>query len=180
MASGIQRDYRYLDTEVERKQLVDDIKQVRHSVIQLAQSIPESRHYEPRYHGWSFAATLAHLHLTDNICLLDIQLALIGFRPAIPSSLWDRFNDITTGIFRQRLVETTVRGIQKHEKRIADFILRLPVDKYSKEVYDPPLNKYLTVEQALQEFFLYHWHGHLKTMRETEGISYEPPERSTW
>lgn len=177
MDEQLNRNYIYLDSDAERRQLVDDIARVRRTVMQLVEVVPEGQWYQPRYHGWSLAAMLAHLHLTDNLCLLDIQLALIGFRPPIPSTLWDRFNDVTTRIFRQRVVETTVRGIQKNEKRVADFILRLPVSKFSKVVYDPPRDRYLTVEQALQEFFLYHWHEHLKTMREVEGISYEPPER---
>lgn len=177
MSEQLNPNYIFLDTDEERRQLVDEIGKVRRAVLHMVDVVPQEQWYQPRYHGWSFAAMLAHLHLTDNLCLLDIQLALIGIRPPIPSSLWDRFNDVSTQVFRQRVVETTVRGIQKNEKRVASFILRLPVSKFSKEVYDPPHNRYLTVEQALQEFFLHHWHEHLKTISETEGLSYEPPER---
>ena len=61
MDSGFSRDFRYLDTEAERQELAGDIRRVRQSVIQMAESVPVERHYEPRYHGWSLAAMLAHL-----------------------------------------------------------------------------------------------------------------------
>jgi hypothetical protein len=79
-------------------------------------------------------------------------------------------------VFRNRVVETTIRGIQQNEKRIADFILHLPMDKFTAQVYHIPTNRYLTVEQALQALFLHHWQGHLQSMREVEGIYYEPPQ----
>ena len=44
-----------------------DIRRVRQSVIQMAESVPPERHYEPRYHGWSLAALLAHLNTIDNL-----------------------------------------------------------------------------------------------------------------
>jgi hypothetical protein len=176
MSEQLSRNYIFLDTEVERQHLIDDIASVRRAVLQMVDTVPESLWYEPRYHGWSLAAMLAHLHLSDNLTLLTIQLALVNIRFPIPANLWDGFNDVTARIFRQRLVPTTVRGIIHNEPRIADFIQRLPVGKFSKPVYDPPLSKYLTVEQALQEFFVYHWHGHLKTLQEVDGIHYEPPE----
>jgi hypothetical protein len=37
----------------------------------------------------------------------------------------------------------------------------------------------LTVEQAVQEFFLYHWRDHLNTMRQVDDIHYEPPTGRT-
>jgi hypothetical protein len=177
MASGIQRQYRYLDSDYDRQLVIDDIKQVRQNVLQTATTIPEIRHFEPRYHGWSLAAMLAHLHLMDNLALFSMQMALIGIRPPVPLPLVNRFNDFMAGVLKKRVVQTTAQEIQRNEKRVIEFVQFLPVNKFSCPVHYPPFNTYLTVERALQEYFLYHWQGHLQTIRSVEGIFYEPPGR---
>lgn len=177
MRTPYNRAYRYLDSDEDRRELVTDIARTRQSVIQLAESVPANRRFEPRYHDWSLAALLAHLHNVDNFALLWIQLALLNIHPPIPHALVDWSNARGAHFFRQRVVETTIRDIQKNEKRITNFILRLPIDKFSKPVYHPNLESYLTVERVLQEFFLFHWQEHLLTMQKVEGIFYEPPER---
>lgn len=176
MTKDIKREYRFLDGEADRQALVEDIRRVRREVLRLADLVPEARWYEPRYHGWSLAAMLGHLHLSDNLTILNIQMGLIGLTVPVSSGVWNRMNAFTARVFKGRIVETTVRGIQKNEARIAKFILQLPVDKFSRRVYDPPIDRYLTVEQAVQEFFLFHWQDHLRTMHIAEGIYIEPPE----
>lgn len=176
---GVHRDYRFLDGEAERLALIEDIKQVRREVFKMAELVPKEKYYEPRYHGWSLAAMLGHLQLMDNLRMWMIELAVLGIPLPIPLSLLNAFNDGMAQIYRRRLVETTLRGMQKKERGIEDFILRMPVDKFSKTVYDPALEKSLTVEQAVQEFFLYHWRDHLETMRKIDDIHYEPPTENS-
>ncbi len=179
MDSGSSREFRYLDTEAERQELCEDIRRVRQSVVQIAESVPAERCYEPRYHGWSLAAMLAHLTTLDNLALLGIKLSLLGISPPLPSTVLDQFNNVTARLFQYRIVATTIRGIQKNEPRIVDFIMTLPIDRFTAKVYHPPTNSYLTIERALQQYFLFHWQDHLQTMQKVEGIYYEPPTSST-
>jgi hypothetical protein len=177
--SGVSREFRYLDTEAERQDLVADIRRVRQSVIQMAENVPPERHYEPRYHGWSLAALLAHLNTIDNFALFAIKLSLLGIHPPLSPNALDQFNDLTAKLFHQRLVSTTIRQMRTNEKRICDFIMTLPMGRFTHEVYHPPSRSYLTVERALQQYFLFHWQEHLQTMQRVEGIYYEPPGAST-
>jgi len=178
MDSGLHRDFRYLDTDADRQELVADIRRVRQSVIQTAESVPQDRHYEPRYHGWSLAALLTHLNTIDSLALIEIKLSLLGIRPAIPLSTLNWFNDSTARLFQRRVVATTLHGMQGNEKRIVDLILTLPMDRFTREVYHPPSGCYLTVERALQQYYLFHWQEHLQTLQRVEGIYYEPPKSS--
>ncbi len=168
--------YRFLDSEADRKKLVEDIRRIRRTVLQLVETVPRDKWYEPRYHEWSLAAMLGHLQAIDNLSLIQIKMALIGLRFPVPVGILNKFNDMSARIFKNRVVETTIHGIQKNEKRISDFIMHLPMDKFTIPIYHPPSNKYLTTEQAVQMLFLHHWQLHLQTMREVEGIYYEPPQ----
>jgi hypothetical protein len=170
MERGTSRDFRYLDTEIERKDLVADIRQVRRAVVRLAEALPPTVHDQPRYHGWTPNAMLAHLHLMDNLELLAIQMALLGLHPPLSSGVLDGFNALTARLFQKRVMAATLKGIARNEQRITDFILRLPIDRFSRPVYYPPQNTYLTVERALQAFFLFHWQEHLATMHKVEGM----------
>jgi hypothetical protein len=160
----------YLDSDTERRQLIDDIRQVRRAVLQIVDSVPIALRFEPRYHGWSLAAMLAHLHNTDNFSMFLIQVSLVRVRIPVSKRINDRFNDFAARIFRQRIIETTVKDIQRNEKRITDFIARLPINKFTCEIYHPDLEVNMTVERAVQSLFLHHWQGHLQTMRQVEGI----------
>ncbi len=174
----MQPEYRYLDGEAERRILVRDMRAVRQLAAQIAGDIPADRHYEPRYHGWSLAALLAHLHTVDAYGLWIIRFALIGFSVPLSMSMINRFNDLTAGVYRRRVVATTLSGIDKNADKIADFIMTVPMERFSKQVYHPPSAGFLTVEKALQQYFLFHWQEHLDTVRAVEGISYQPPTRS--
>ncbi len=167
--------YRYLDTEADRQQLVDDTRRVRRLVVQMTDIVPQDKWYEPRYHEWSLGAMLGHLQVMDKLMMMNIQAALVGIRFPIPISMVNQLNDVMARVYKNRVVETSIRGIQRFDLVLADFILRIPMDKFTVQVYHPTSNKYLTIEQALQVFFLHHWQAHLQTMREVEGIHYEPP-----
>jgi predicted phosphohydrolase len=167
---SFEQSFRYLDSEADRQRLLEDIRQVRRAVISMTETVPEDKWYEPRYHGWSLAAMLGHLQTMDNFNMLLIQLALVGVRLPISSSLVDSLNDTMARVFQRRLVSTTVRGIETKETVIEKFIRDLPIEKFTLQVFYPPMNKYLTIEQALQVLFLHHWQGHLQTMLDVEGI----------
>lgn len=166
----LESNYRYLDTEKDRQLLMADIREVRRAVIQLIEVVPEDKWFEPRYHGWSLAAMLGHLLFMDNLHFVVLQLALLNVRIPAPVHLVNQVNDLMANIFRQRVVASTVRGIERKEAAIEKFIMTLPIDKFTKMVYYPPDGKTYTVEQALQVLFLYHWQHHLQTMRSVEGI----------
>ncbi|RMF81897.1 MAG: hypothetical protein D6737_03600 [Chloroflexi bacterium] len=171
MATEFNHAYRYLDTEVERQQLVDDIHHIRQQVIDLAATVPEAERYQPRYHGWTLGAMLGHLQLMDNLQLWTLKLALLGLKIPIGTGLWNAFNDFMSGtVFKNRLVETSLRGLERNEPRISEFIMQVPMNKFSLTVFDPPSSRYITVEQAMQKWFLFHWHEHFRTMQIGEGL----------
>ncbi len=178
MAGNINQTHRYLDTQEDREALLTDMRAVRQEVIAMREIVPESEWYTPRYHDWSLGAMLGHLQTIDTLSLWQIQLALVGFRPVISLNMVNQMNNALSQIYQRRLVETSVNGILKREKSLSEFILRLPVDKFTIQIYHAPSGKFLTVEQAVQYLFLYHWQEHLKTMREAEGLFYEPPQDS--
>lgn len=171
------QSFRFLDSEADRDALIADIRQVRRSVINMTTIVPEDQWYEPRYHDWSLAAMLGHLQFMDNANMMLVQLALIGVRLPISAQVVDQVNGVMAQVFRRRMVPTTVRGIENKEKVLANFILTLPIDKFTTQVFYPPVNHYLTIEQALQVLFLHHWQNHLKTMQNVEGI--QPHDTST-
>jgi hypothetical protein len=176
MANEVPRTYRFLDNQEDREDLIADIRRVRRLVLHAVNDLPHDKWYEPRYHNWTPAAMLGHLHLMDNVLLYLTQMALVGIRPRISAGMRDHFNDRTAGIFKNRLVDTTIKSIQKNEQRIGDFILRVPVERFTREVYSPVWQTFLTVEQGMQEFFLYHWQDHLQTIRQVEDMHYESNE----
>ena len=173
------QSYRYLDSETDRQALIAEMQQVRQAVLDMTETVPEAQWYEARYHGWSLAAVLGHLQFMDHAHMLLIQLALVGIRFPLSLTLIDRFNDTLAGIFRNRVVKASVNGIQDKQDKIAAFIVNLPVDKFTTQVYYPPMHKYLTVEQALQVCFLHHWQDHLQTMLDVEGLQHQSPGDST-
>jgi hypothetical protein len=176
MVSRQNLEFRFLDTDEERKELLEDIRRVRREVVDLADSIDADRHYEPRYHGWSLAAMLTHLHVMDRLAMWQIKLALLNIAPTVPIELLNGLNDTCASIFQRRLVATTIRGIQKHEAAIEDLVIRLPLDRFSKQLYYPTLGIYLTIERGIQAYYLFHWHEHLITMQKGEGLYIEPPD----
>lgn len=175
MVSRQDLEFRFLDTDEERKELLEDIRRVRRTVLEMVDIVGADRHFEPRYHGWSLAAMLTHLSVMDRIGMWQIKLALLDIAPAVPIELVNSFNDTCALIFQRRLVPTTIRGILKHEAQIEDMVIRLPIDRFSKQLYYPPLGINLTIERGIQAYYLFHWHEHLVTMQKAEGLYYEPP-----
>lgn len=171
------QSFRFLDSEDDRRRLLEDIRVVRRAVISMTETVPEEQWYAPRYHDWSLAAMLGHLQMMDHLNLWLVKMALVGMRPPISSTVVDGLNDLMAQVFRRRVVATTIRGIEKQEKVLEDFIMGLPLDKFTVQVFYPPANKYLTIEQALQVLFLHHWQNHLQTMLDVEGI--QPRDTST-
>jgi hypothetical protein len=164
------RNYIYLDGERERRQLILEIGKVRRAVLHVVENVPESGWYEPRYHGWSLAAMLGHLNLIDNVSLFFIRSALVGFRFRMSKRTVNRLNHFTIRLFQKRVVAASIKSIEHNEKVITDLILKLPMDRFSRQVFNPETQEFTTVERNLQDRFLFHWHGHLHTMREVEGI----------
>lgn len=174
--AGTESAVRYLDGDAERRALVADIHAVRQTVIMLARDIPQEEWYDPRYHGWSLAAMLSHLHFMDSLALMQIKLALVGIHLSVSSKTLDRINDMTSRFFRRRLLTTTIRDIEKNEPRIDDLILRLPMERFTRTLKYPPTGETLTVERAVQQYFLFHWQHHLATMQsDGDDVYYEPP-----
>lgn len=174
MADNIDQTYRYLDTREDREALLKDMHKVREAALKISQIVPENEWYTLRYHGWSLAAMLGHLQLMDSLNLWQIKLALLGIPVAPGITTVNSFNNFMARIYQNRLLDATRRGIARQERTLADFILNLPVDKFTIQVFHAPSNKYLTVEQAIQVSFLHHWEQHLRTMQEAEGIHDEP------
>jgi predicted phosphohydrolase len=164
------QSFRYLDSESDRQALLDEIRQVRRAVISMTETVPEDKWYEARYHGWSLAAMLGHLQMMDNLNMMLVQMALVGVRLPISISVVNSLIDVTSQVFQRRLVKTTIKGIEQKQRTLEKFILGLPVDQFSRQVFYPPMNRYLTIEQALQVLFLHHWQNHLQTMLDVEGI----------
>jgi len=170
------REYRSLDTDENRRALVSDMKRIRQEALRLINLVPKDKWYEPRYHGWSPAAMMSHLHSMDNLTLSMMQAAMRGVALPVPKSALNLFNNVMSRVFKTRNMEATLLDIQKNEARLIAFVLRLTPDQFQHKLYDPWLECYLTVEESVQEFFFIHWEGHLQTVRDAEDKGfYEPP-----
>lgn len=163
-------EYMFLDDEPDRKKFLAFTREVRQAIQDTVNHVPEAQWYEPRYHGWSLAAMLSHLNIMDNLGMLAIQAALIGIRPSITEQRMKQLDQFSARVFHKRLIPASLRSMERNEKRIGDFILQLPVSKFSTPVYSPIQGMYITVERAIQTFFLFHWRGHLQTIHEVDGI----------
>ena len=173
---GGDRKFRYLDDDSDRIELLADIRRTRRAIVEKAERLPEAECYAPRYYGWTMGALLVELYLNDRLTMAGIQLALLRV-PPLRFNLLAPFNQLTASLFSHRRVELTLRAIRRYERCIADLVLGLPVDRFSKPVYDPAHRALLTVEQTIQEGFLFHWQDTLLAVERVEGIYYEPPER---
>lgn len=165
----VKREYRDLSSEENRRLLVENMKQVRRDALVLIRAVPPQSWYKPRYHGWTPAFLIAHLQIMDNATLRLMQLAMRGI--SIPSTLGliNVLNDVSAKLFRQRKVENTIHRIQTDEPHLISFVLRAPKDQLQRVIYDPAIEKRLTVEQAMQEFFVYHWRWHMGDMQAVDG-----------
>lgn len=151
----------YIDTPQDREHIIQNVRDVRALVRTAANTVPQDAWYSPRYHGWSLAVMLAHLNWVDSLALFSLKAALLNVKPRIGMSAVDRMNNFTARIFARRSLESSWRTTDKNIKRISDFVTYLPMDKLSKAVFYPPENDHLTVEKALQQYFIGHWAYHL-------------------
>jgi hypothetical protein len=175
-----QHIYRSLAFDSNRQALAADIKKVRQEVLRLIELVPKAKRYEVRYHGWSPGAMLSHLHFMDNATLCLMRVAEQGIVLPLPRSALNLFNNNLARLFKRMDIEKTVRQIQSNEARLIAFVLHLPARQFVRKVYAPCLESYLTLEEAVQEFLLIHWQGHLQTMREVDDKGfYEPGAIST-
>ena len=170
-----QHIYRSLAFDSNRQALVVDIRNVRREVLHLVELVPKAKWYEARYHGWSPGAMLGHLHFMDNAALHLMQAAVRGFIVLLPTGALNLFNNNMARLLKHRDVEKTTQHIHLNEARISAFVLHLPARQFMRKVYAPCLGSYLTFEEAVQEFFLIHWQGHLQTMREVDDKDFCEP-----
>lgn len=177
MTAPPERDYMFLDSAEDREELITQIASSRQTVRQLVEDIPEEDRYAPRYHGWSLGAMLGHLNLSDNLSLFLIRTALAGVPLQVSPGMLDRFNGFSTRMFQKRLVSSSLRGMDVNEERIATFIRRLPIDKFTVQVYHPAQGRFLTTERIVQELFLFHWHDHINEIRAGEQAVQEPSQK---
>lgn len=166
----LEREYIYLDSVEDREKLISKIHQVRQDVRAHVDTIPENLWYVERYHGWTLGAMLGHLNFVDNMALLQVKAALLHFSPVISIHTVNRMNDFMARVYRHRLITSSLRGMEKNETRIADFVTHLPVRQFSKQVFYPVDNQYKTIERIIQDYFVHHWHWHLQTMIEVEQL----------
>ncbi|MEM6283840.1 MAG: hypothetical protein AAF787_16735 [Chloroflexota bacterium] len=161
----------YLDGTDEREQVADRVREVRRAVLHIAEQLPESHHYSPRYNGQSLAVMLARLHMFDRAMLWMIRAASNGYPIQVSRSMVGFFDAIARWAFQKRLVEVTVRGVRKQEQEIIEFVRTIPIDALSKDVPHPGKNDVYTVERAIQVFFIHHWEQQLMLMQQVDGVA---------
>ena len=164
------RDYRFLDDEVDRRQFIARMREAREAVIALRSVVPEARWYTERHAGWSLAAILGHLQWMDRLHLLQVQLAIWNLPFPFSARNWARVTDWQQRIFKRRRLGSSVDGIRGALPDQERFILGLDVADFSKRLTYAPTGQVLTVEQAVQEFLLFHWQDRLRALRIAEGL----------
>ncbi|MBZ0280920.1 MAG: hypothetical protein K8L97_09270 [Anaerolineae bacterium] len=174
MNATIEREYYSLATEENRRILIADMKKVRQEALLYTQIVPQEKWYEPRYHGWSLAFLLAHLQMMDNLTRQLMQAAMLGISLPSTMGLVNFFNDSAARLFKQRKVENAIRQIQQDEPKLIAFVLKATHPKLGRRLYDPAIDRVLTVEQAMQEFFVYHWRWHIEDIAVVDGRMDEP------
>src|SRR5690348_2738800 len=116
--TAVKPPYRSLESDENRRALIADMKKIRQDGLRLVQLVPKDKWYEPRYHGWSLAAMMSHLHSMDNITLNMMQAAMRGIALPLPKSALNMFNNVMSRVMKTRDVETTLLDIQKNEARL--------------------------------------------------------------
>ena len=86
----VRREYQFLDDEVDRRQFIARMREVREAVIGLRSVVPEARWYEARHEGWSLAALMGHLQWMDRLHLLQVQLAIWNLPFPFSARTWAR------------------------------------------------------------------------------------------
>ncbi len=170
----VRRDYEFLDDEVDRRQFIARMREVREAVIGLRSVVPEARWYEARHEGWSLAALMGHLQWMDRLHLLQVQLAIWNLPFPFSARTWARVSGWQQRVFRRRLLRSSVNGIRAALPDQESFVLQLSVEDFSKRLTYAPTGQTLTVEQAVQEFLLFYWRDQLRALRIAEGLRQAP------
>lgn len=170
--------YRNLYDEAEKQKVIQAIRKIRRDVLQAAEAVPPDQWYTPRYHGWSLAGMLGHLQLVDRLAKWMMQASMVGIRLPVPLNVLNGFNDLMAPVLKNRKIETTRKGLERNEAWVIDFIEQLPPAKFDVPVYNLLYQEYVTLEQGVQLYYLFHWHHHYQTMRGVDGIFYEPPNQT--
>ncbi len=170
----VRRDYQFLDDEVDRRQFIARMREVREAVIGLRSVVPGARWYVARHEGWSLAATLGHLQWMDRLHLLQVQLAIWNLPFPFSAHTWARVSGWQQRIFQRRLLRSSVEGIRAALPDQESFVLQLSVEDFSKRLTYAPTGQTLTVEQAVQEFLLFYWQDRLRALRIAEGLRQAP------
>jgi len=163
-------EFIYLDGDTERQQLIDRVRGLRQDVLAVADRVPETDHFLPRYDGRSLAVTLARLAAHDTVTLWLIRAASNGYTVSVPERLV-RFGDqLVCGFSQRRIIASSTQSIRRKEDTIAEFIRTVPLDVLSKDVLYPGQDAPYTVEKALQVCFVHHWQQQLDLMQQADSV----------
>lgn len=163
--------YIYLDDDRDRRKFIQQLAATRYEMRRITRIVPENQWYAPRYDGLSLAGTLGHLNFSDNMALLLLNMALVGLRPAPSSKALARVKGLTRRLFQKRLIASSLDSMDRNQERIITFVDNLPVDRFSRSVWNPARQQMTTVERGLQEMLLHHWQHHLAQIIAAEGIA---------
>lgn len=161
----------FLDGELERRQLIGQVQNIRNALLSLAKQIPEKHYYTPRYDGQSLAVMLARLQAFDTGALWLVKAASNGYSVRPPENLIATADSLIRSLARRRIVDVTIKGIRRKEVEICDFIRSVPLDVLSRDVLHPGKKEPYTVEQAMQVYFVHHWQEQLKQMQQADEVA---------
>lgn len=163
----------FLDGDEERQQVIAQVRQVRADVIAIARQVPEAEHYQLRYGVWSLTQYLVYLWAFDVGGLLLINAAAKGITLKPPYPLVRQIDLGLRSFYARRVVETTIRDIQRKEDDICRFIERVPMSALHRDVFHPAKRgkpQVYTVEQAIQFYFVRHWQARYMLMKGMEDM----------
>lgn len=167
----IRKDFVYFDGDAEREEVVRRVQDVRQEVFTLANQVPETDHFNKRYFWRSLSQLLIDMWSRDVGGLLLINLAAQGmsFRP--PDKWVTNIRRARLSFYKQRPIAATLRDLQHKEADIVRFIREVPLDVIHRDVYPPrKLVQPMTVEEAVQFYFVMRWQQDLDLMRKIERL----------
>ena len=162
MQQTLDSQYIYLDGEAERKHLIHAIMATRAELRQIIQQTPthQQRRRVPDC-KYTLVGLVAHLNFVDDMTFLVFRLARSHIRPAASRSALRGANRIAVAWISRQPMESLLKHMDANEERIVDTILTLPIDDFSKSVFDPRTGEFTTLEKAMQDFWLSHWLSHI-------------------
>jgi hypothetical protein len=161
----------FLDGDLERRQLIGQVKNARNTLLSLAKQVPEAHYYTPRYDGHSLTVVLARLQAFDTGALWLVKAASNGYSVRPSPGLIGFIDSLISSLTRRRLVDVTIKGIREKEAEICEFIRSVPIDSLSNDVLHPGKKDPYTVEQALQVYFVHYWQDQIQRMQQTDEVA---------